>query len=286
MGCVEFTPGAGIHRNGEHRQNAFIRRIERLSQPKQQRWNLGLFVTLNLVGLGLFLSWSIQGLPTRSIWDSLDEKFFAYTNGLLDSDSPYRLAVAIMSSRVFQYGADIIVFGAIGFHVLKKISFRPLPLVGEASIAAILWAALLIASKSFSTSLGRPGPTRFYDNAVELSNVYAWELKDAAHSSFPASQASIDLLALVVGLYFLRRVNVGVSVALLAVVLCCTLTIPRLLSGAHWLSDVTAGSAALALIFAGWVLGSPLIKACVPIAIRAFQLLKKRYANPQDEENL
>lgn len=53
-----------------------------------------------------------------------------------------------------------------------------------------------------------------------------------------------------------------------AVLLTIIFSLPRIMAGAHWFSDIMAGSLSLALITVPWILLTPLSDQCVNFLVR------------------
>ena len=80
----------------------------------------------------------------------------------------------------------------------------------------------------------------------------AWHMKDASGRSFPGDHASVLLLWAIFLSPFARGWRRWLVWGLTLLFI-----LPRLVSGAHWLSDVLVGGLFLSLIAIGWGLYTP-----------------------------
>jgi membrane-associated phospholipid phosphatase len=100
----------------------------------------------------------------------------------------------------------------------------------------------------------RPCGTIVYPEALRLSELVPHiDTKDMSDDSFPGDHGLVLLLYAGFILYNLPR-----SYGLLALLLMVIFTIPRLMSGAHWLSDELVGAVGLGLSSLSWILATPL----------------------------
>ena len=94
----------------------------------------------------------------------------------------------------------------------------------------------------------------FFNDALRLvSNFVHFATKDSAGNSFPGDHGIMAMIFAGFMLSFGDRVTRLASIALVT----CAVA-PRIMVGAHWLSDVMVGSLSLALLLLPWVLCTPL----------------------------
>jgi len=118
-------------------------------------------------------------------------------------------------------------------------------------LTGLLVAAIQIAGAIMVTRLS---PTLFLPGALRLSELVSWiPTKDAAGDSFPGDHATVLLICAGVITFYLPR-----TYAAAAWVLAVVFMIPRLVGGAHWLSDYLVGSAAVAGFVLSYVFATPL----------------------------
>jgi len=91
--------------------------------------------------------------------------------------------------------------------------------------------------------INRDSPSVVVDGAIKLSSVLNnSNLKDYSNNSFPAGHALVLIYwALFINLYAPRKIT------MLAVLVSILLIMPRMITGAHWLSDTIFS------LFLGWM---------------------------------
>src|SRR3990167_8789927 len=91
------------------------------------------------------------------------------------------------------------------------------------------------------------------DDSVRLSKEIPWmSIKDDSSKSFPGDHGTTALL-FVTGFAYLAGWRLGVLAVLYGAFLC----LPRLITGAHWLSDIIVGSGTITIVCLSWAFCSP-----------------------------
>ena len=100
----------------------------------------------------------------------------------------------------------------------------------------------------------RESPSVVLSDTIRLSEAIPWlKIKDSSHWSFPGDHAFIVLQwAAFIAFFCGRRYGIAAYISSLFFIL------PRLIAGAHWISDTIAGSFALTCIFMAWATATPL----------------------------
>jgi membrane-associated phospholipid phosphatase len=216
----------------------------------------GIFITLNLISLLLVASWS--GGVTREYWDILDQWVFTTTNPWLNQfNAVWSWFWAILSIRV----ADLIpLFIMLWFFAIKGAIFADKDrLFGFVGFVLLLIVMLFVRETldfyADSENLGRSSPTAVMDSVVRLSSIYpSFNLKDWDSDSFPGDHAAVLFTWLGYCLFFVR--NKWSFLVLFFVVL---FSLPRLMAGAHWLSDILVGGVSTALTALAFGLYTPIL---------------------------
>ena len=91
--------------------------------------------------------------------------------------------------------------------------------------------------------VSRPSPTLMVDGALRLTEISAIPTKDSAGDSFPGDHALFLMIFAGFALRYLPR-----WAGVVAVVMVPLFSAPRILAGAHWMTDVYVGALCLSLI--------------------------------------
>jgi Kdo2-lipid A phosphotransferase len=216
-----------------------------------------------LAGVLLLASWW-PGWPVRPLWDGLDGLFFSISNASLGLSPLWDGFWAITNHRLFDLPAGLIMAALFLFSGRSSTPPRWATLLVHAVIGALLG---LLAQGLIHQwlDLNRLSPTLELADSQRLSDLTPWiRTKDASRGSFPGDHGLI-LFALTLHGWRVLEPWARWSTATAAVLF----TLPRLMSGAHWLSDILCGSIAVALVtvglYGGLGLESPIERRLVPV---------------------
>ncbi|MBZ5487080.1 phosphatase PAP2 family protein [Halomonas aquamarina] len=200
----------------------------------------------NLLGLALILSW---WLPSVLFWTKLDDDVFFFFNQFISPVYPRWVeALALLNTRAF----DKVMFGVL----LVMLFFA---MLRDRNGSWPKWLAIGLIMSAVGALLGemlhmhllmaRPSPTLWHDG-VNLLNDYTYlDAKATASNSFPSDHG---LLAMIFASFMLRFADR--LIASLAVAVAIFVTLPRIMVGGHWVSDVYFGALAIALVVLPWLL--------------------------------
>lgn len=230
----------------------------------QARWRGPGLIACNLIALVLLASW--RWPRARLLWDGIDAAAFQLLNAPLATNAAWAQVWGVCNMRLVDLGFGLIMLGIL----IKGNFIFPAAQVRQALYAfvAVLVLLLLIRVGPLNEIVKamhwqRASPSLTVDGAVRLTVLFPdwarhWHMKDSSGVSFPGDHASI-LLLWAIFLSFAARGWRRWIVWLLAVLF----MLPRLVSGAHWLSDVLVGGVFLALMATGWGFYTPYAaKAC------------------------
>lgn len=200
------------------------------------------FFLCQLTGLGLLASWLWPA--TRAGWDLLDQAVFFALNGTLATPSPWAAFWAVLNFRAMDLLPLVFLlpFLLVPGLVLPRHSRATACLHLLLVLFTMLVFRLLV--EALTEGLGWRGnsPSRTLVPAYLLSELYpGLDPKDGSNQSFPGDHASV--LMIVAIFLFLQGLNRW-SVLIGAVSLFFML--PRLFSGAHWLTDIVVGGSLIA----------------------------------------
>ncbi|WP_458735804.1 phosphatase PAP2 family protein [Zobellella taiwanensis] len=209
-------------------------------------WDLKGWLGLQCLALVLFVSWF------EGYWLGLDEGVFWLFNGWLVTVPGWAGFVAVANQRWIDGAVALLMAGFVFRHAWMvsgrertRICCLLLLMAGAFSLQATAGKALPIE---------RPSPTLAYEQAERVSQLVPHiKTKDASRDSFPSDHGIGFATFLLFAVYQFPRRYLYVVVPLVL-----ALAMPRVLSGAHWLTDFLCGSLPLALITAAWLFHTPL----------------------------
>ncbi|WP_016673500.1 phosphatase PAP2 family protein, partial [Yersinia pestis] len=101
--------------------------------------------------------------------------------------------------------------------------------------------------------VSHPSPTLTFDNINRVSVLTGVPTKDASSDSFPGDHG---MMLIIFACFMLRYFSRGAfAIALLIVVI---FSMPRIMIGAHWFTDIAVGSLSIVLVGISWILLTPL----------------------------
>ncbi|ARB84534.1 MULTISPECIES: phosphatase PAP2 family protein [Yersinia] len=213
------------------------------------RRNLPTILLLNFIGIALFLSWYIPA--NHGIWFKIDSAIFYYFNQHLLSSPLFLHLVAITNNRIFDV-ISLICMGLLYLYFYMKetpAGRRRLIVTG----VVMLLTAVVLNQLGHLLPVSHPSPTLTFDNINRVSELTGIPTKDASSDSFPGDHG---MMLMIFACFMLRYFSQGAfAIALLIVVI---FSMPRVMIGAHWFTDIAVGSLSIVLVGMGWVLLTPL----------------------------
>jgi len=233
------------------------------------RWRTRALLACNLLALAVLASW--RWPPARAQWDRLDAAAFRFLNAPLAGSDGWARFWSVCNMRPVD-----LLFGLVMLAFLIKGDWVfPARQVRRALYAFLVVLALVLLIRA--GPLGelvkalhwqRASPSLSVDGAVRLAERFPgwegkWHIKDASGRSFPGDHAAV-LLSWALFVSFAARgwrrwLAWGLAIAFM---------LPRLVSGAHWLSDNLVGGVFVGLMAAGW-------GACTPFAVKVSTALER-----------
>ena len=203
--------------------------------------------------LGTFL-WPV----TKDYWDILDRGFFTFINSSLEGNKAWQIFWAFANHRNADWVEDVC-FLLFFIAYVRSVN----GLSKERKIAQMLFCTLFSALVIFSVnhmvfreliSVYRSSPSIVVEGSIRVSKILRWiSIKDSAYKCFPSDHATTALLFAVSYSFFANK-KLAIIACLYTVFLC----MPRLILGAHWLSDVLVGAGSITILFLGWALCTPI----------------------------
>lgn len=218
-------------------------------------WNIKSLLLFHLSLGVIILSWNIPF--TRSIWDYVDQKSFFFLHKWILTSTFWQNFWAIANHKRVDWLHDVLM-ASFFFYYIKQ---------GEVHIRIKRIAELFVSILSFSSviclinkiliptylSISRHSPSLVYESAIRLSTKINWlYIKDHSRTCFPADHGTTAVL-FITTVFFLMGRRMG-FIALLYGILFC---LPRLVVGAHYLSDILIGSVGIGLSALAWLYFTP-----------------------------
>ncbi len=223
-----------------------------MNQPAIAQWHARNFIILQLASFLLLLSWAMPA--TKALWHALDVPVFRLLNGSLGHLPAWDFLWALLSTRVADLLAALVmlcslIFGGIIFdrhQVLRAL------LTFMALLVFTLIVRTLFTRAVDAAGLQHASPSVFLGDGFSLSAAFPWmeevmEIKDRSSRSFPGDHASVLLLWTVFLSLFARGKRL-----LLVWLAGIFLILPRLVAGAHWLSDNLVGGGFVVMQTLAW----------------------------------
>ncbi|MBS0619936.1 MAG: phosphatase PAP2 family protein [Verrucomicrobia bacterium] len=237
--------------------------------PTQRTWNLRVLLLCHILAAILLttLFWPV----THGFWEMIDVAFFKWVNGSLANRPNWQLFWALANHKYADWLEDIVIL--CFFITYVRSATKGLQ---RRRIAELLFCVLYIAAIIFfvnrvlfreNLSIPRLSPTLVVEDSVRLSREIPWfSIKDDSSKSFPGDHGTTAIL-FAASFSCLAGWRLGILASLYAAFLC----MPRLITGAHWFSDVVVGSGSIALLFLSWAFCSPLFTRCTDFFTRLFR---------------
>jgi membrane-associated phospholipid phosphatase len=205
---------------------------------------------------------------TTPLWNTLDTAVFKALNGTLEGNTFLQYFWGVINHKRMDLVEDVVFL--LFFIWGVKEAPRGLRWKKTAEfIAVILLASSVIFFINrnllrYNVFLPRESPSLVVSPCVKITDEIPWEgLKDETIASFPGDHATTLLLF---GFLFSAFASKRLSKAAWIYILFRSL--PRLVVGAHWLSDIAVGSMTIALFFAACFLYTPLGRVTISMIER------------------
>jgi membrane-associated phospholipid phosphatase len=235
-------------------------------------WKLKILLFCHIIGALLFASlfWPV----TKAYWEVIDIAFFKWVNFPLRDRPALQLFWAMANHKFADWVEDLCVLTFFITHVRQAHKALRMRKVFELAFCVLYIAAIIYFVNQIlfreNLSIPRLSPTKVVDDSVRLSQEIPWmKIKDGSSKSFPGDHGTTALL-FATSFSYLAGWRLGILASLYAAFLC----MPRLVTGAHWLSDVLVGSGTITMIFLSWAFCTPLFSRFTDGCQRLFTRLR------------
>ena len=220
--------------------------------------NLKWIIICNILGVLLFGSWFIT--QYQGLWFEIDKAIFYTFNEQLTLSKTFMYFVAFVNLRAFDLVAFAAMLGIFYSYYCKANveGKRWLFCVG----IAMLLSAIVMKQFDRMLDIDRDSASilldQLYHNVNFVSELSGWPAKDSSGSSFPGDHGMMLLIFVAYMWKYIGRAAFFKALAVFVV-----FSFPRIMSGAHWFSDIYVGSLSFALIILSWILLSPAADICI-----------------------
>lgn len=184
----------------------------------------------------------------NTVWLDLDLGIFKLLNGMLENFPILNLFWAVMNNKNMDWVTDVIFVSLFLWHIFstedKKERLRRF--FQMCFTAGVLFSVIFFVNRGLLHKMiviYRDSPSVVFPEAIKLSKlVPSVSFKELSTKSFPADHATTAILFTFLFCYFsegTKRITASIYAILLV--------LPRLITGAHWCSDVLVGSGVICL---------------------------------------
>ncbi|MGV3345886.1 phosphatase PAP2 family protein [Enterobacteriaceae bacterium LUAb1] len=202
----------------------------------------------NILGIALFLSWYLP--ENHGFWYPIDKGIFFWFNSHIVTSKVLLWVVAITNYRAFD-GISLIAMGALYYYYWRKESppgRRRMLVIG----ITMLLTAVVLNQLAHQLPVRHPSPTLFFEHVNRVAELTGIQAKDASANSFPGDHGMMLMIfACVMWRYF------GLRAFIMSLIIVFVFSLPRVMIGAHWFTDIAVGSLSVVLTGNSWWLLSP-----------------------------
>jgi membrane-associated phospholipid phosphatase len=218
-------------------------------------WHKSHLIFIHSLALGLICTWFLP--ITHSFWVYIDTKAFYFFNSLVSKFSWVQIFWAFSNTSKNDWVFDIIMFVFFLSYILgnKRQEVKERSVKMFISILFMLFICglnRLIFHRFFL--IERLSPSLVLET-TRLSQLVPWlHVKESASTCYPGDHGITAFSFILIATF-----NMKWSKTLIAAALATPcLILPRLVAGAHWLSDVILGSFLVCIIPATWLFYTPI----------------------------
>ncbi len=212
------------------------------------RRNLPAILLLNVLGIALFLSYYLPA--NHGFWAPIDRSVFFFFNRRLATHETFLHLVAITNNRAFD-ACSLLAMGLLylSYYVKKDASGRRgMIMVG----IVMLLTAVVLNQLGHQLPVAHKSPSLSFPHVNRVSELTGIPTKDSSGDSFPGDHG---MMLMVFSVFMLRYL--GLRAFAIAVLITVVFSMPRLMIGAHWFTDIMVGSLSVVLVGTSWWLMTP-----------------------------
>ncbi|WP_042284552.1 phosphatase PAP2 family protein [Citrobacter sedlakii] len=211
---------------------------------------LSLILLLNAAGLALFMSWYLPA--QHGIWSTADSSIFHFFNHKLVESRAFLWLAALTNNRAFD-GCSLLAMGCLMLSFWLKETPAGRRRIVMTGLVMLLTAVVLNQLGQALLPVKRASPTLSFEHIYRVSELLHIPTKDASRDSFPGDHG---MMLLIFAAFMLRYF--GKTAGAIGLLIALVFAFPRVMIGAHWLTDIVVGSLTVVLIGLPWCLMTPL----------------------------
>lgn len=203
----------------------------------------------------IVISWLNPSI--RPYWDVFDFKAFTFLNSWVHHSIFWQNFWAFAGHKIMDWIHDVIMFCFFFWSIKRAARGLKLRKIAELifSISMIAFIICIVNGFLFAEwiHVSRQSPTVVHEDAFRLGTVIDWmKVKDHSRKSFPGDHATTAILFTSL-IFHLMGKRMGCIAFLYAIFFC----LPRLVVGAHWVTDDLMGSGTIAILATSLAFGTP-----------------------------
>lgn len=230
-----------------------------------------LIVLLNVAGLALFFSWYLPA--NHGFWFPLDSTIFHFFNRGLAENRAYLWFVALTNNRAFD-ACSLLAMGSLMLTFWLREDRNGRRRVVMIGLTMLLIAVVLNQLAQLLMPVQRESPSLFFTDITRVSDLLDFPTKDASKDSFPGDHG---MMLLIFSAFMLRYF--GKVAGIIGLIIAVVFAFPRVMIGAHWLTDIVVGSMTVVLIGLPWWLMTPLSDRLVTLFVNYLPGKNKQFLN-------
>ncbi len=169
--------------------------------------------------------------------------------------------VAITNNRAFD-GCALVAMGLLYLSFYLKATSterRRLLILGF----IMLLTAVVLNQAGHLLPVQHASPTLYFSDVNRVSDLTGIPTKDASSDSFPGDHGMMLMIFAAFMLRYFTRTAFAISLAIVVI-----FSLPRIMIGAHWFTDIAVGSLSVVLVGLSWWLLTPASDAAIALLNR------------------
>lgn len=207
--------------------------------------------------LAFFLIFSFVFPPLKQVWEIIDVSVFQFLNHSLEGRLYWQTIWAIGNHKFADWVEDLVFISFFAVIIKNALPEERLKKTAQFIFTVLCGAFIIFFVHKFFfrhyLPVHRMSPSLVFPSYVSVTNHVSWLVtKTRAQSCFPADHAATLIIFASFYTFFAGR-----KWGIYAIAYSLVRMTPRLIVGAHWLSDIIVGSGSVVLILLSWALCTP-----------------------------